>query len=407
MPPKKRMMPPPLTLNNLETVAPIQEGQVLQLPDNNGPPLPHLLTGRMNNLILTEVDDQQKQRLQNFLDLKKKLGEPKSDDDYEKVAELGSGNGGVVDRVRHKGTQVEMARKMIMMDVKPTIRKQIVTELKILHECNSPYIVGFFGAYQCDGEVNIFMEYMDGGSLDLIMKKMGRIHEPYTRKITHAVLRGLAYLREKHQIIHRDVKPSNILVNSQGEIKICDFGVSGQLIDSMANTFVGTRSYMSPERLQGSQYSVASDLWSLGLSLLEISLGIYPIPPPDPETLNQIFGPQAADSDNQMMQNPTAGARAQARGAVVPAAARPQPKPMAIFELLEYIVNQPPPKLPAKVFSENMRDFVDRCLKRNANERADLSSLINHEWLKGVETDKIDIAEWVSSISQVPTSPKS
>jgi len=407
MPPKKRMMPPPLTLNNLETVAPIQEGQVLQLPDNNGPPLPHLLTGRMNNLILTEVDDQQKQRLQNFLDLKKKLGEPKSDDDYEKVAELGSGNGGVVDRVRHKGTQVEMARKMIMMDVKPTIRKQIVTELKILHECNSPYIVGFFGAYQCDGEVNIFMEYMDGGSLDLIMKKMGRIHEPYTRKITHAVLRGLAYLREKHQIIHRDVKPSNILVNSQGEIKICDFGVSGQLIDSMANTFVGTRSYMSPERLQGSQYSVASDLWSLGLSLLEISLGIYPIPPPDPETLNQIFGPQAADSDNQMMQNSTTGARAQARGAVVPAAARPQPKPMAIFELLEYIVNQPPPKLPAKVFSENMRDFVDRCLKRNANERADLSSLINHEWLKGVETDKIDIAEWVSSISQVPTSPKS
>ena len=70
------------------------------------------------------------------------------------------------------------------------------------------------------------------------------------------MLRGLAYLREKHQIIHRDVKPSNILVNSQGEIKICDFGVSGQLIDSMANTFVGTRSYMSPERLQVSYYLV-------------------------------------------------------------------------------------------------------------------------------------------------------
>lgn len=59
------------------------------------------------------------------------------------------------------------------------------------------------------------------------------------------VLKGLSYLRDKHAIMHRDVKPSNILVNSGGEIKMCDFGVSGQLIDSMANSFVGTRSYMS------------------------------------------------------------------------------------------------------------------------------------------------------------------
>ena len=99
-------------------------------------------------------------------------------------------------------------------------------------------------------------------------------------------------------------------------------------------------------------------------------------------------GPLAAD-DNQMMQNATTGARAQARGAVVPAAARPQPKPMAIFELLEYIVNQPPPKLPAKVFSENMRDFVDRCLKRNANERADLSSLIVSTYSKEAFTNYV------------------
>lgn len=63
------------------------------------------------------------------------------------------------------------------------------------------------------------------------------------------VLKGLSYLRDKHAIMHRDVKPSNILVNSAGEIKICDFGVSGQLIDSMANSFVGTRSYMSVSQI--------------------------------------------------------------------------------------------------------------------------------------------------------------
>lgn len=71
------------------------------------------------------------------------------------------------------------------------------------------------------------------------------LFEAFLGTITSAVLKGLSYLRDKHAIMHRDVKPSNILVNSNGEIKICDFGVSGQLIDSMANSFVGTRSYMS------------------------------------------------------------------------------------------------------------------------------------------------------------------
>merc|ERR1719210_1262953 len=118
---------------------------------------------------------------------------------------------------------------------------------------------------------------MDGGSLDLILRKAGRIPEPILGTITIAVLKGLSYLREKHQIMHRDVKPSNILVNTCGEIKLCDFGVSGQLIDSMANSFVGTRSYMAPERLQGSHYSVQSDIWSLGLSLVEMSIGRYPV----------------------------------------------------------------------------------------------------------------------------------
>jgi len=157
-----------------------------------------------------------------------------------------------------------MARKLILMDVKQQIRKQIVTELKILHECRSPYIVGYFGAYQCDGEINIFMEYMDGGSLDLILRKKGRIEEKYTRKITYAVLKGLEYLREKHQIIHRDIKPSNILVNSQGEIKICDFGVSGQLIDSMANTFVGpgVTCLRKGFRVPNIQYQVIYGRWA-------------------------------------------------------------------------------------------------------------------------------------------------
>ena len=123
--------------------------------------------------------------------------------------------------------------------------------------------------------------------------------------------------------------------------------------------------------LQGSQYSVASDLWSLGLSLLEISFGMYPIPPPDSSTLVQMFGPQVLE-DNPISPHPRTPRTPRSPGM----------KPMAIFELLEYIVNQPPPKLPKNIFSDNMRDFVDRCLRKNPTERPDLASLMvshNHK----------------------------
>ena len=108
------------------------------------------LIPKMTDMVVTEVDEKQKQRLESFLNLKKQIGEPRSSPDfeYEKIAELGAGNGGVVHCVKHKKTGIHMARKLIHMDVKQAVLKQIVTELRILHECRSPYIVGYFGAYQ-------------------------------------------------------------------------------------------------------------------------------------------------------------------------------------------------------------------------------------------------------------------
>ncbi|XP_074624091.1 dual specificity mitogen-activated protein kinase kinase 1-like isoform X1 [Acropora palmata] len=198
---------------------------------------------------------------------------------------------------------------------------------------------------------------------------------------------GLSYLRDNHKIIHRDVKPSNILVNSCGEIKLCDFGVSGQLIDSMANSFVGTRSYMSPERLQGANYSVLSDIWSFGLSLVEMAIGRYPIPPPEENELekNANFSPS--------IMRPPPGAR-QPSGGNNDAA-----RPMAIFELLDYIVNEPPPKLPSDHFSAEFCEFVNKCLVKNPSERADLKSLMNHQFVKKSETTQVDFAGWVCKVA--------
>ncbi|XP_026287023.1 dual specificity mitogen-activated protein kinase kinase dSOR1 isoform X1 [Frankliniella occidentalis] len=333
------------------------------------------------------MNDTEKKRLENFLCQKSAIGEL-TDDDLEKLGELGAGNGGVVMKVRHKKSGYIMARKLIHLEVKPAIKKQIIRELKVLHQCNFPHIVGFYGAFYSDGEISICMEYMDGGSLDLILKKAGRIPEPILGTITLAVLKGLSYLRDKHAIMHRDVKPSNILVNSAGEIKICDFGVSGQLIDSMANSFVGTRSYMAPERLQGTHYSVQSDIWSLGLSLVEMAIGMYPIPPPDALTLANIFGTSYGISEE------TTGTSLNANNSSSSSSSN-GPRPMAIFELLDYIVNEPPPKLPSGLFSDAFKDFVERCLKKNPEERADLKSLMNHEWIKKAEQERVEIASWV------------
>ncbi|XP_003746034.1 dual specificity mitogen-activated protein kinase kinase 1 [Galendromus occidentalis] len=320
-----------------------------------------------------DIDDQQRKRLEHFISQKQKVVDL-TVEDFENLGEIGSGNGGVVNKVLHKPSGLIMARKLIHLEVKPSIRTQIIQELKVLHKCNSPHIVGFYGAFYSDGEISVCMEFMDGGSFDLVLKKAGRIPENILGKVTIAILKGLNYLREKHQIMHRDIKPSNVLVNSRGEIKICDFGVSGQLIDSMANSFVGTRSYMSPERLQGTHYTVQSDIWSLGLSLVEMALGRYPIPPPDAKELSAIFGSQYNPLNNPQDQ---------------------QPATMSIFELLDYIVNEPPPTVPQGVFSDDFKDFVDRCLKREPTERGDLKTLMDHPWIKSSENENVDFSGWV------------
>lgn len=193
-------------------------------------------------------------------------------------------------------TGIVMAMKEIRLELDEAKFAAIIMELDVLHRCVSPYIVDFYGAFFQEGAVYICLEFMDGGSIDKLYGD--GIPESILRKITYATTVGLRTLKDKHNIIHRDVKPTNILVNTRGQVKICDFGVSGNLVASIAKTNIGCQSYMAPERISGGgvaqaganpgggTYSVQSDIWSLGLTIIECAMGRYPYPP---ETYNNIF----------------------------------------------------------------------------------------------------------------------
>jgi len=300
-----------------------------------------------------------------------------------------------VQKVKHRRVHNIMARKLVHLEVKPSVRNQIIKELSVLHKCNSPYIVGYYGAFTDNNDISICMEYMDGLSLDILLRKVGRVEEPLVGRIAVAVVKGLTYLKEELKILHRDVKPSNILVNSVGEIKLCDFGVSGMLIDSMANSFVGTRSYMAPERLTGGHYNIQSDIWSFGLSLIELTVGRYPVPALTIYDYAQIFhlNPDQIEFSDQPSSNVTTAADSNL----------PKP-PMAIFELLDYIVNEPPPTLPRGLFSDSFIDFVAKCVKKNPGERANLKHLSGHDFYIKSEAnaENVDFAAWVEKSVALP-----
>jgi hypothetical protein len=147
-------------------------------------------------------------------------------------------------------------------------------------------VVAYIGTYFIpeSNTINVALEFMDGGSLEALLARVGTLPEPVLARIAADVLEGLAWLHRDKRMIHRDIKPANILLNLAGEPKITDFGIStgldagssASVTRSTCSTYKGTLCYMSPERINNQPYGFNADVWSLGVTLVECALGRYP-----------------------------------------------------------------------------------------------------------------------------------
>nr|CCC89691.1 putative protein kinase [Trypanosoma congolense IL3000] len=245
--------------------------------------------------------------------------------------------------------------------------RSILHEISLMERLAHPNLVTYYGARRSAAGVEIIMEYVNGGSLDSLIRRQGCLRESVVRSYARDLLEGLSYLHNTARICHRDVKPANVLITADGRCKLTDFGVSKLLDDTVGmHTTVGTPWYMAPEVVDcsgnttnttssihgcvdgadndnieasklGSSYTTAADVWSFGVTVYEMITGKKP------------FG-----------------------GNLKNAAA-------VLFSIVSN--STPTPRLPSTCdASPLLQDFLDLCFVRDPTLRPSARELLSHMW---------------------------
>lgn len=263
---------------------------------------------------------------------------------FELLDVVGHGAFGTVCSCLNKTTMELVAVKFIPIDPTSSDTKKLQREIDIMKKIpHCPEVVTYHGCYVKDDMLLIVMEYCDGGSVMDVLRLPHKLTEEQIAASCAAVVKGLHHLHKTVKIMHRDVKAANVLINSKGEAKLADFGVSAQLNTTAQRqkTVIGSPFWMAPEVIDQADaehatgYDSKSDIWSLGITALEMAEG----KPPHYEL---------------------------------------QP-----IKAILKIPNEPPPKLkdPHK-WSEEFSQFLTKCLQKNPLHRSSAAELLDDPFIQ-------------------------